>query len=267
MGLEADWKPNGLVSWTTDFGLENAFVGTMRGVFRGAFSGGEWVDLTHGIPAQDVNGAALELLHAYPYFPAGTLHVAVVDPGVGTDRRILVAQRGGHCFLAPDNGLLGGVIEDQDPVWAPDTGPWELPNKGATFHGRDVFAPMAAALASGRLILRSEERCQDWDRGQRVAPLRLDSGDFELRVLLVDRFGNLVTNWDVSRFGAPKNGAELRIGSRSIPIVETYADVSSGGALALIDSLGHLEVAIRDGHAADQFALTVGDALQLRIKP
>ncbi len=266
MTLETDWKPNGVVTWTTDFGLQNNFVGSMKGVFLSQFPGGRWVDLTHGVPAQNTLVAALELRHAYQYFPIGSVHVALVDPGVGTARRILIAEKNGHRFLAPDNGLLGGLLEERDPVWAPDPTPYELPHKCSTFHGRDVFAPMAAALASGRLDLSGEGIFQEWDRGASSQPRALQDKLIELRVLMVDRFGNVVTNWDVSQSGALPERAEVRIGTQSVPIVKTYAEVPCMGVLALIDSLGHLEIAQRNGSAAEHFGLVVGDALQLKIK-
>ncbi|MCP5020559.1 MAG: SAM-dependent chlorinase/fluorinase [bacterium] len=267
MTHDCEWRPNGLVTWTTDFGLQNAFVGTMRGVFHSQFPEGRWVDLTHGIPAQDKVAGAFELRHAHGYFPSGTLHVAIVDPGVGTDRRILVAEQDGHLFLLPDNGLLGGVLDGEIRVWAPESAPWELPNRGFTFHGRDVFAPMAAALAGGRLIPGVEDRFPHWDRGQVLRPILQPEGHFELTILMVDRFGNAVTNWDVSHSGPLPGGAEVRIGSHAVPIVNTYAEVPCTGVLALIDSHGHLEIAQRNGSAAEYFALGVGDVLQLRIKP
>lgn len=261
------WKPNGLTTWTTDFGAGGAFVGTMKGVFIDRFPDGRWVDLSHGIPAQDVTAAALELRHAHGYFSPGTLHVAIVDPGVGTERRILVAQKGEHAFLAPDNGLLDGILGDGDRVWAPDPTPWELPGRSATFHGRDVFAPMAAALASGRLHLDDRDLCTDWCKAPVPGPEPQGPGCFSLRILMVDHFGNLVTNWDVSQSGTLPDGAELRIGTQVVPIVKTYSDVTSMGLLALIDSLGHLELAQRDGSAKDRLGLDVGDVLELRTKP
>ncbi|MFT4647506.1 MAG: S-adenosylmethionine hydrolase [Glaciecola sp.] len=261
------WKPNGLTTWTTDFGLEGAFVGTMKAVFISGFPSGRWVDLSHGVAPQDTHAAALELRHAYPYFPEGSLHVAIVDPGVGTLRRILIAEKAGHAFLAPDNGLLGGVLEEGDPVWSPDPSPWELPAKSSTFHGRDVFTPMAAALASGRLALEAADLFPTWDRGQQVPPLALEPGIFEIQVLLVDHFGNLVTNWDVSQSGPLHERAEVRIGSHVVPIVKTYADVPCTDVLALINSLGHLEIAQRNGSASDRLHLGVGDVLELRNKP
>ncbi|MDF1839611.1 MAG: SAM-dependent chlorinase/fluorinase, partial [Planctomycetota bacterium] len=236
-------------------------------VFLGCFPAGNWVDLTHGIPPQDTRAASLELRHAYSYFPVGTLHVAIVDPGVGTSRRIIVAEKSGHGFLAPDNGLLDGILEEGDPVWAPDPAPWELPNKSSTFHGRDVFTPMAAALASGRLVLADRDLCLDWVRCPEKAPEQVSKGGFTLRILMVDHFGNLVTNWDVSQSGTLPEGAEVRIGSHVVPIVKTYADVPCMGLLALIDSIGHLEIAQRDGSAADRLGLGVGDVLELRTKP
>lgn len=267
MKTDQRWQPNGLTTWTTDFGVDGAFVGTMKGVFVSAFPEGRWLDLTHGIPAQDTRAAGLEMRHAYGYFPVGSLHVGIVDPGVGTARRILVAEKAGHAFLAPDNGLLGGILEAEDPVWAPDSGLWELPDACATFHGRDVFAPMAAALASGRMTLQDADRCLDWDRGVQVQPQLLDSGVHELQILMVDHFGNLVTNWDVSHSGPIPDRAHVRIGAQRVPILRTYAEVPSMGVLALIDSLGHLEIAQRNGSAADLFGLGVGDVLELRIEP
>ena len=298
------WTPTGCITWTTDFGLDNAFVGTMRGVFANELGASraftpkqhgepeqhvkavQHIDLTHRIPAQAVEVAALELRHAYPYFPAGTLHIAIVDPGVGTDRRVLAALVQDQVFVGPDNGLLPSALNASGRAsdvayFEVDWKPFALAGCSATFHGRDVFTPVAAALFTGRLALSACSPCPEPVRLQWAAPAwrdcsaRSQSGaqpgarsEATLRILMIDRFGNLITDWDVAHQGVLPSGCEVRIGEASgpfkrIPIAKTYAALEPGEPLALINSWGHLELAVRDGSASQTLGLRRGDRVRL----
>ncbi|MFP3983577.1 MAG: S-adenosyl-l-methionine hydroxide adenosyltransferase family protein [Desulfurivibrionaceae bacterium] len=150
-----------LITLTTDFGLSDEYVGVMKGVILSRCPQARIVDLSHGIRPQDVRGAAYTIEASFPYFPEGTIHVVVVDPGVGSSREIIALQTGGHTFLAPDNGVLSLVLPRADKIFKVTAGDLFLPRQGDTFHGRDIFAPLAAHLACGlspdRLGPRLEE--------------------------------------------------------------------------------------------------------------
>ena len=251
------WRPSGVVTLTTDFGLADAYVGVMHGVLLGR--GVERVvDLTHGIAPQDVRAGAFQLSHAWRFFPPGTVHVAVVDPGVGSGRRILVAEAAGQAFLAPDNGLLGPVLEGLDPrVFALDAERFALPGTSRTFHGRDVFSPAAAALAGGLEPAASGEPAADYERLAFPGPSADPSG-VRGEVLLVDRFGNLVTNVGAALLAGDHGGWRAHLAGRSVPLVGTYAEVAPGELAALVDSFGLVEVAVRDGSAARELGLGRG---------
>jgi len=250
-----------LITLTTDFGQRGPFVAVMKGVILDRAPGVVIVDLMHDIPVHWPIEAGFWLARAYRYFPAGSIHVAVVDPGVGTTRDILAAEHDGHVFLGPDNGLLAPVIGEKPACchrlaerWRSAQG-WPAPS--STFHGRDIFAPLAAELAAGRVKLP--------DIGPRVAeiaPAALEAaalGEQEVRgtVVTIDTFGNLITNIEagmLARFRKP----EVLTGGHRLPLRRTYGDTSPGEFLALINSFGVLEIARAEGSAADGLGLGRG---------
>jgi S-adenosylmethionine hydrolase len=243
------WQPCGLVSLLSDFGLEDAYVGVMKAVILSAGPGLRPIDLTHGVRPQDVRQASWHLAHSWPYFPAGSVHLAVVDPGVGTEREILVARDRGHVFLAPDNGLLGPVLSAEAEVRALDQSRFALPGASATFHGRDLFAPAAAALAGGLDPARAGKVLADWRRSSFPAP-REEAGAIRTEVLFADRYGNLVTPFERSRLPGDPSGFEVEVAGRRMPLARTYADAPEGECLALFGSAASLEVSLRGGDAA-----------------
>lgn len=279
------WRPSGIVTWTTDFGTCDPYVGIMQGVLLTRCPGARCVDLTHHVPAQDVRVAAFYVAHSWRWFPRGTVHVVVVDPGVGTSRRILLARRAGHVFLAPDNGVLCGVLgdvptlargapgveqgdeRDEPMVLELDVERFALEGKSSTFHGRDVFAPAAAALALGLApTAAGRPLAGDWDRGPRwPLPLRGDAV-IATEVLLVDHFGNLVTALVPDEREGDLTRWEVEIASHVIPCAKTYGAVGPGELLALVDSYGHLEIAVRDGDAAERLGVGAGAPLEFRRK-
>src|SRR6187402_1895371 len=188
----SDWRPSGFVTLLTDFGLSDTYVGVMKGVLARHHPRARAVDLTHAVPPQDVRAAALHLASAWSWFPSGSVHVCVVDPGVGSGRRILVGEQAGHAFLAPDNGLLSGVLGDSAPRYALDIGALGLGAVSRTFHGRDVFMPAAARLLRGRAPRELGPAVDDALRLEWPRPAREGSG-WRARVVLADRFGNLRT--------------------------------------------------------------------------
>ena len=248
--------PSGLISLLTDFGLYDPFVGVMKGVILARFPEARIVDLCHGIAAQDVVEGAFWLERSFGWFPPGTVHVAVVDPGVGSDRQALAVRSCGQIFVGPDNGLLGGLIA-ADPsaeVRLIDRNRFGLPPPSATFHGRDIFAPVAAEIAAWHLGFVDVGPENPAAVGP-VVPAAHRSGDrIDGCVVSVDRFGNLITNIDVlllQGLASPIAG----IANLERPLVRTYSDAVSGDFVALVGSFGTVEFARRDGDAAASLAL------------
>jgi hypothetical protein len=260
-----------VITLLTDFGLHDHFVGVMKGVVLAICPEAEVVDISHDLSPMAVGEAAFLLGCAYPYFPAGTVHLAVVDPGVGSRRRPLAARCGEHLFVAPDNGILTYPLADA-LAWqavAIANPRCRLNNVSATFHGRDVFAPAAAHLAVG---MKLEELGPTVDN-----PVRLDlpapretSRGLEAHVLHVDRFGNLVTDLKrevLERWLAGEDSEDVIIeaGQGLLRGIRTcYQEVPEGRPLALIGSAGRLEIAVNRGRASDRLPLSKGDSILLR---
>jgi S-adenosylmethionine hydrolase len=240
-----------IVTLLTDFGTTDSYVAEMKGVLVAAAGDAVLVDVTHDIPRGDVAAAAYVLGRAWRAFPRGTVHLAVVDPGVGTERRALAAQVSGHGFVAPDNGLLSEVFASADArvVRLP------IPSGASrTFHGRDVFAPAAARLVRGTSLA---------DLGAPVSDLvhlpprrpRTEGADIIGQVIYVDGFGTLVTNLPGDGV-AP--GATVRVGSHVLALAGTFADVPVGAPVAFVGSAGTIEIAVRDGRADQVLGIVRG---------
>ena len=251
--------PSGIVTLLTDFGLEDAYVGTLKGVLLGINPRARLVDLTHTVPPQDVRRASLLLEATWRVFPPGTVHLAIVDPGVGTVRRPIAVAAGGHYFVGPDNGLLGFCFD------LPGARGVVLANRryhrrpvSRTFHGRDIFAPVAAYCTRGvRLtalgpVLRSPVRLPQ------SAPHR-DGARVAGAVVLADRFGNLLTNLRGRELPGPLDRGLLRIGgARLRGLAGTYAERPRGALGAVIDSSGQVEVFVREGNARRRLGIGPG---------
>ena len=252
----------GLLTLLSDFGTRDGYVGAMKGAALAIDPTLRLVDLAHDVPAQQVRAGAHALAAAAPWFPDGTTHLAVVDPGVGTPRAPIAVAAGGHLLVAPDNGLLelagealGGITEARvigDHAYRAAAGV-----TSTTFHGRDVFAPTAAALASGRLSLDQVGPALDPATLVQLPETAPDE------VQLVDHFGNCVTGLDRAALAAAGARAVRLPGGRLVPIVQTYGDVARGAPLALVGSTGRLEVAVRDGSAAAELGLALGARVAL----
>lgn len=254
------WAPSGVVTLLTDFGTADTYVGVMKGVLLDRAPGVQPVDLTHAVPPQDVVQASWHLARAVDYFPSGTVHVAVVDPGVGSARAILVAEDRGQAMLAPDNGLLGPVLSPDATVYELDVERFALPERSRTFHGRDVFTPAAAALAAGLAPWEAGARTDAWQRGA-WPEAEERPGGLVIAALFADHFGNLVTTLGASRL----EGADwsVQLGGEELPLVKTYADVEPGAGLALIGSAGTLEISVREGSAAERYRAGAGTPILL----
>lgn len=255
-----------IITLTTDFGARDAYVGAMKGAILSINRDVTLVDITHEVAPQDVVEAAWVLASAFRYFPPDTVHVVVVDSGVGSERLAVAARAGDWYFVGPDNGVLtwaASAAGDVHAVVLRDPR-WFRPEISATFHGRDVFGPVAAHLASGVPLDALGPPVQALTPLPFRAPA-VGSDAISGEVVHVDRFGNLITNITrscVAAWGA--DAATVSIDDTHVPLSRTYADVASGEALALFGSTGHLEVAVRDGDAAARFRARRGTPVTVR---
>jgi S-adenosylmethionine hydrolase len=247
------WQPSGVITFTTDFGHKGPFAAVMKGVILKRFRDATVVDLAHDIPAHWPPEAGFWISRSFHYFPPGTVHVAIVDPGVGTDRNILLVEHEGHIFLAPDNGLLAPILEEAGGIYKLDDASLQkldLDTPSLTFHGRDIFAPLAAEFAAGRLQpadvgVETAERTPGWIEEPEVMPNRVSGV-----VVTIDAFGNLITNIDGSLIQGFKS-ANVHLAGHDFEIAPTYGRVEPGKFLALVNSFGVIEIACAEGSAAD----------------
>lgn len=246
-----------LITLLTDFGTGDPFVGVMKGVILRRFSAARIVDLGHGVSPQDVVEASFWLERSYRWFPSGAVHVAVVDPSVGSARAAVVGCAEGYLFVAPDNGLLGFLDPEKAVFRSIDPARLGLPEPSATFHGRDVFAPVAADLASGQLEF--EEVGEEVELSAPPVALRPEVDGKTLRgtVVAIDHFGNLITNIDGELVGGPGN-ARVRLGKMERPLARTYSDGAPGDYVAVVNAFGTVEVARRDSNAATSLEVERG---------
>jgi len=258
--------PCGVITLTTDFGHQDPFVGVMKGVILSRFAAARIIDLTHGIRAQQAGEAGFWLARSFEYFPVGTVHVAVVDPGVGTARDIVCLCAHGHALLAPDNGLLAAVRERHPTAEMVTLATAQLSKLGiaghvsATFHGRDIFAPVAAELASGRHSPGSlGPRCTHLSASA-VKPPHRAANRISGMVTTVDHFGNLITNIE-SKLLKDLRVPRVQIEGRTLRLSRTYGEADSGELLALVNSVDVLEIATRDGSAAAVLGVGAGTAV------
>lgn len=248
-----------LVTLTTDFGTSDPFVGIMKGVLATRAPGVQVVDVTHGIPPHDVLAGALVLRHAVPFFPGGAIHVAVVDPGVGSARRPLCVETARGLLVGPDNGLLSLATppdEVRQVVHCTEER-YFLSPRSATFHGRDVFAPVAAALATGTVPAALGSPITDMQRLEVPPPVRR-GGTLCGRVIYVDHFGNLTTNVAADILPSRRLAVSLG-GTRVEGLSASYAAVAPGEPVAVVNSWGLLEIAVREGSARATLGARVGD--------
>jgi hypothetical protein len=239
---------NSIVTLTTDFGTSDYFVGAIKGGVLSVSANAKIVDITHHVPAHDINAAAFTLFAAYQTFPKGTIHVAVVDPGVGSNRRPILAVTDNYFFVAPDNGILSLIYENEQNVRV-----YHLTNDrffrfpvSTTFHGRDIFAPIAGALAFGVGPDELGEEIADFVRFEVAKPRRVDEQHIVANILHIDRFGNCLTNLTIDDLplGFHNGRFKLEINKREITKFQNfYSETSKKGELFLIyGSAGFLEI-------------------------
>jgi len=257
-------SPN-VVTLTSDFGLTDPYVGMVRGVILGRNPAASVIDLTHAVPAQSIDAGAFVLAHSYRFFPMGAVHWAVVDPGVGTARRALLLQTRHAWFVGPDNGIFALVL-DRDPClrcWVLDrTEHWQSP-VSTTFHGRDIFAPIAALCALGVDPDTLGTRMTDsLPVGRSLSYEQRSDGTSEGCVVWVDHFGNLITSLPASLLSERRWKGLLLNGSVA-PIVHTYGEARDASIIALKGSSGFLEVAVPNGNASLRLRVSVGASVVL----
>jgi S-adenosylmethionine hydrolase len=256
----------GIITLLTDFGLQDPYGGVMKGAIATLAPTATVIDLTHQIPPQDVAAARFALMSAFPYFPSGTVHTVVVDPGVGTARRAIAIATEASYLVGPDNGVFSGVLT-QTTVRAAValTNPryWRTPDPSQTFHGRDIFAPVAAHLALGVPLEAL---------GATIAPdtlvsLPLASPQRQGQVWVghiqaIDHFGNLITNLQVPSTAA---GAAVTLAHHTLSLQTTYGAVALGQPVALVGSHGWLEIAVNGGSAHTYFQAEVGTTVTVEM--
>jgi S-adenosylmethionine hydrolase len=257
-----------IVTLTTDFGLSDHFVGTMKGVILGIAPRATIVDISHDVAPFQIAEGAYTIAQAYRYFPKKTIHVVVIDPGVGTERRAVLAQAAGQYFIAPDNGVLTMVYEaEKHQVRAIANPKHFLPQVSKTFHGRDVFAPAAARLARGAAPSSFGKIVRDYVQLGLIKPQRMARRAWMGAVLKVDRFGNLITNLRGADFPEiATRPFEISVGLRRIgDFAETFGARLPGELFVLVGSSGYLEVVINQGSAAKTLGCGVGAPVELTL--
>jgi len=244
-----------LITLLTDFGTADGYVGEMKGVLATSAPAATIVDIAHDVPAHDVDAARLTLARYWRRYPAGTVHLAVVDPGVGTSRAALAVASDGRFLVGPDNGILSPAL------LARDARAISLPiptGASTTFHGRDVFAPAAARLALGAAM---ETLGEPWEAPvirRTPEPRRTGDGALHGEVITIDRFGNAITNL------AGAGGSRIVVRNREVRLRRTYAELDASELGAIVGSNGFVEIVLREGSAADVLDLTRGTPVILR---
>lgn len=266
-----------IVTLTTDFGLDDEYVGVMKGVLLSVNPDVTILDICHYIAPQDIRQAAFMIQAAYPYFARGTIHVIVVDPGVGTDRRIVCVEKDGHQFLAPDNGILTLIMAGQDlveTVTCVENQEYWLPTTSGTFHGRDIFAPVAGHLSKG-LATHRLGRSMSPDELvmlKDIEPSVIDNQEVRGTIIAVDHFGNLLTNISARLLvglGVDFNSGQLTVelaGMQISGLSQQYAQGQVGSPMTFINSRGYLEIAVNSGSAAAILNAEIGTNIKVWLK-
>lgn len=265
---------SGIITLTSDFGLEDSYVGTMKGVMLGIAPRAQLIDITHAIAPQDIHQAAYTVQTFYPYFPPGTVHLIVVDPGVGGVRRAVALSTPEAHFVAPDNGVLTYVWRDALARWGAEACSvvelterrfW-LPQVSNTFHGRDIFAPVAAHLASGVSPASLGERLPALTEATLEQPGPGRNGELVGRIIQIDHFGNCITNitpQHLEPIGRPDAITVKIIDQHIAGLSRTYAEGEPGTLIALFGSSNRLELAVCNGSAAQTLGAGVGDTVKV----
>lgn len=258
-----------LITLTTDFGTRDWFVGTMKAVILGILPRANVVDITHEIPPGDIRAGAFALMASCRYFPRDTVHVAVVDPGVGSQRQAIAVQTAHRFFVGPDNGVLswGLALEKIKTIRLLENRQYFLQQVSRTFHGRDVFAPVAAHLSRGLSASRLGRELKDFVRVPWPQTTK-QRGEVQGEIVHIDRFGNAITNIEAEMVSCERVGLCEMLGERKgrCALAEFYGAVPVNRPVAVIGSSGLLEIAVNGGSAAQQFGLKIADKVTVRMK-
>jgi S-adenosylmethionine hydrolase len=258
------------IALLTDFGLADHYVASLKGVILGINPGAVIVDITHGIPSFDITAGGFELFAACPYFPKGTVFLAIVDPGVGSERRILLVRTERYAFIAPDNGILSLALSQEKvrSVRSVENPRYFIAGPSRTFEGRDKMAPAAAWLSRGAALPSFGPLVCDIAEGEAPVP-RVDGREISGRVIYIDKFGNLTTNISeerLSRLAPPRTwaGLEVRVGGQKIDAFrENYGSAIKRKTFFLIGSVGLVEIAARQASAGRRLRAGVGDPVRI----
>ncbi len=260
-----------VITLLTDFGTQDYFVASMKGVILSIVNDVHIVDISHDVPPQDIKRAAMILWACYKYFPRGTIHVVVVDPGVGTARKPLLIVTRNYFFVGPDNGVLVPAAEDDGIIEVYEIDP-EKVSRGrisTTFHGRDIFAPAAAYLALGLSPEDIGHRCSTYVKLELEKPRKISENEYEAQVVYIDRFGNVYTNMREEHLAKRPRKVTVRLpDGRTVemPFVRAYGDVEPGKELALINSEGFLELSINYGNFSNKYGLKPLDRVVIKVE-
>jgi S-adenosylmethionine hydrolase len=260
--------PRPIVTLTTDFGLEDHFVGVLKGVILSIAPTAEIIDISHEVSAFEITEGAFVIAESYRYFPKKTIHLVVVDPGVGSSRRAVIVQGGGHTFVAPDNGVLSMVMAREECTTREITAEkYFLQPVSKTFHGRDVFAPVAAHLAKGVTPARFGKKIEDALRLTLAAVQRIGKRAWAGTIIKIDRFGNIITNFHRDEFPTVgEQNFEMSVGLEKTSVfARTYSEVPFGVLSVIPGSSGYLEVAFKQANAAKTLGVGTGAPLELHL--
>jgi len=260
-----------IISLLTDFGVDDEYVGVMKGVILSINPAAVIVDISHRIEPQGILQAALLIKSAYRFFPENTIHVIVVDPGVGSDRAILAYEKERHIFIAPDNGVLTLLLDDTGDGKAVliENSDYFLTPVSQTFHGRDIFAPVAAYLSKGTAIAKFGPALDPHEVIRLPIPKAgiTEDGTLVGSVISIDRFGNLMTNIDLNmlrQYGVSEKKAVIAVGDVIIEgIRHSYISAKTGQPLVVTGSRGYLEIAVNKGSAQAMFNAAIGDTVRI----
>jgi hypothetical protein len=258
-----------LITLTTDFGASDHFVGAMKGVILGIAPRARIVDITHQIAPFAVGEGTFTIAQAWRWFPRGTIHVAVVDPGVGSERRAILVEADGHRFIGPDNGLFSMIFDGAARLKVREIAnpKMMLAHVSRTFHGRDVFAPAAAHLALGIAPARFGKVIHDFLKMPGMKPAPMKPGRWSGTILKVDRFGNLITNFHIDAFPGVRTHAFEMLAGLSVVrrLALTYSETGFGDLCVIAGSSGYLEVSANQASAAEKLGCGAGSVVELEI--
>jgi len=260
--------PRAIITLTTDYGLSDHFAGALKGVILGINPAAEIVDISHQVSPFEISEGGFVVTQAYGCFPKKTVHVVVVDPGVGSLRRPILAEAAGQYFVAPDNGVLSMIFaRERHKVRAITAEKYFLKPVSQTFHGRDIFAPVAAHLSKGVAPARFGKPIRDYARLEFYKPVRTGKRIWSGSILKVDRFGNLITNFHVAEFPAVQTRPfEMAIGAERVArLASSFAGCPAGELCAIVGSSGYLEIISNQASAAKCLGCGVGAAVELTI--